>query len=118
MLYFKQKTAYGIGVGVVGSEMCIVDSARATRRPRSSRIVAVSDASLAMANPMATARMGNQISSPMVHAMAGVQVVAEVTNASTRPTTEFGQAVGIGITPSVNFPDELARLIMPPDSFV
>lgn len=50
--------------------------------------------------------------------MAGVQVVAEVTNASTRPTTEFGQAVGIGITPSVNFPDELARLIMPPDSFV
>jgi hypothetical protein len=26
----------------------------------------------------------------MVHAMAGVQVVAEVTNASTRPATEFG----------------------------
>jgi len=34
--------------------------------------------------------MGNQITSPMVHAMAGVQVVAEVTNASTRPATEFG----------------------------
>jgi hypothetical protein len=54
----------------------------------------------------------------MVHAMASVQAVAEVTNASTRPATEFGQAVGIGITPSVNFPDELAQLIMPPDSFV
>ncbi len=50
--------------------------------------------------------------------MTGVQVVAEVTNASTRPATEFGQAVGIGITPSVNFPDELAQLIRLPDSFV
>ena len=67
--------------------------ARATRRPRSSRIVAVAAASLAMANPMATARMANQISSPMVHAMAGVQVVAEaVNNASTRPATAFGPA--------------------------
>jgi len=61
--------------------------ARATRRPRSSRIVAVAGASLAMA----TARMANQISSPMVHAMAGIQAVAKaVNNASTRPATEFG----------------------------
>jgi hypothetical protein len=42
---------------------------------------------------MATARMPNQISSPMVHAMTGVQVAAEVTNASTRLVTEFGEAV-------------------------
>jgi len=51
----------------------------------------VAAASLAMANPMATARMGNQITSPMVDAMAGVQAAGEV--ASTRPVTEFGQAV-------------------------
>jgi hypothetical protein len=55
--------------------------------------VAVAAASLAMANPMATARMANQISSPMVHAMAGVQAVAEVTNASTRLVTEFDDSV-------------------------
>ena len=68
--------------------------ARATRRPRSSRIGAVAGASLAMANPMATARMGNQITSPMVDAMVGVQAAAEdANNASTRPVTEFGQAV-------------------------
>ena len=68
--------------------------ARATRRPRSSRIGAVAGASLAMANPMATARMGNQISNPTVDAIAGVQAAAEdANNASTRPVTEFGQAV-------------------------
>ena len=68
--------------------------ARATRRPRSSRIGAVDGVILAMANPTATARMGNQITSPMVGAMAGVQVVAEdANNASIGPVTEFGQAV-------------------------
>ena len=93
--------------------------ARATRRPRSSRIGAVAGASLAMANPTATARMANQITSPivdatadaslvmanqitspMVDAMAGVQVAAEAANnTSTRPVTEldvrseFGHAV-------------------------
>ena len=67
--------------------------ARATRRPRSSRIGAVDGVSLAMANPMATARMENQITSPMVGAMVGVQAAGEVANASTRPVTEFGQAV-------------------------
>ncbi len=56
--------------------------ARATRRPRSSRIGAVAGASLAMAN---------QIASPMVDVRAGVQAAGEV--ASTRPVTEFGQAV-------------------------
>ena len=65
--------------------------ARATRRPRSSRIGAVAGVSLAMANPTATARMGNQITSPMVDERAGVQAAGEV--ASTRPVTEFGQAV-------------------------
>ena len=51
--------------------------------------------------------------------MAGIQVAAKaVNNASTRPATEFGPAVGIGITPGVNLSDELAQLIMPPDSFV
>jgi hypothetical protein len=43
---------------------------------------------------MATARMANQISSPMVHEMAGVQAVAEaVNNASTRLVTEFDDSV-------------------------
>ena len=65
--------------------------ARATRRLRSSRIGAVDDVSLAMANPTATARMEKQITSPMVGARAGVQAAGEV--ASTRPVTEFGQAV-------------------------
>jgi hypothetical protein len=44
-----------------------------------------------MANPTATARMANQISNPTVDAIAGVQAAAE--DASTRPVTEFGQAV-------------------------
>ena len=68
--------------------------ARATRRPRSSRIGAVDGVILAMANPTATARMENQITSPMVDAMAGVQVAAEAANnASTRPVNEFGEGV-------------------------
>ena len=67
--------------------------ARATRRPRSSRIGAVDGVSLAMVNPTATARTANQITSPMVDAMAAVQAAGEVANASTRPVTEFGQAV-------------------------
>ncbi len=74
--------------------------ARATRRPRSSRIGAVAGASLVMANPTATARLAQQITSPMVDAMAGVQVAAEAANnTSTRPVTEldvrseFGHAV-------------------------
>ncbi len=67
--------------------------ARATRRPRSSRIGAVAGASLAMANPTATARMGNQITSPMVDVRAGVQAAAEAANnASIGPVNEFGQA--------------------------
>ena len=49
--------------------------ARATRRPRSSRIGAVDGVILAMANPTATARMGNQITSPMVDAMADASLV-------------------------------------------
>ena len=84
--------------------------ARATRRPRSSRIGAVDG--VILANPTATARMGNQITnpmvdamadaslvmgnqitSPMVDAMAGVQVAAEAANnASIGPVNEFGQA--------------------------
>ena len=68
--------------------------ARATRLPRSSKIGAVAAASLAMAIPTATAQMANQITSPMVDAMVGVQAAAEdANNASTRPVTEFGQAV-------------------------
>ena len=68
--------------------------ARATRRPRSSRIGAVDGVILAMANPTATARMGNQITSPMVDAMVGVQVAAEAANnASIGPVTEFSQSV-------------------------
>ena len=64
--------------------------ARATRRPRSSRIGAVDGVILAMANPTATARMGNQITNPMVDAMVGVQVAAEAANnASIGPVTEF-----------------------------
>jgi len=47
--------------------------------------------SRAITNPTAAAQMGNRITSPMVHAMAGVQVAAKaVNNASTRPATEFG----------------------------
>jgi len=47
-----------------------------------------------MAIPTATAQMANQITSPMVDAMVGVQAAAEdANNASTRPVTEFGQAV-------------------------
>jgi len=69
--------------------------ARATRRPRSSRIGAVDGASLAMANPMATVRMGNQITSPMVDAMAGVQAAAEATNnASTGDNTSPRRGCG------------------------
>ena len=65
--------------------------ARATRRLRSSRIGAVADADLAMANPTAVARMANQITNPLVGAMVGVQVAAEdANNASIRPVTEFG----------------------------
>ena len=84
--------------------------AKATRRPRSSRIGAVDGVILAMANPTATARRGNQIispkvdamanptatarranqiTSPMVGAMAGVQAAGEVANASTRLVTDF-----------------------------
>ena len=37
--------------------------------------------------------MGNQITSPMVDAMAGIQVAAEAANnASIGPVNEFGQA--------------------------
>ena len=53
---------------------------RATRRPRSSRTGAAAGASLVMENPTATARIENQITSPMVDAMAGVQVAAEDAN--------------------------------------
>ena len=67
--------------------------ARATRRPRSSRIGAAAGVSLAMANPTATARMANQITSPMVDARAGVQAAGEVANVSNRLVTEFGQTV-------------------------
>ena len=66
-----------------------LDRAKATRRPRSSRIGAVAGASLAMANPMATALMANRITSPMVGAMAGVQAAGEVANASPRLVTDF-----------------------------
>ena len=67
--------------------------ARATRRPRSSRIGAVDDVSLAMVNPTATARMEKQITSPMVGARAGVQAAAEAANnASIGPVTEFSQS--------------------------
>ena len=67
--------------------------ARATRRLRSSRIGAVADAGLAMANPTAAVRMGNQITKPKVGAMVGVQAAAEAANnASIGSVTEFGQA--------------------------
>ena len=67
--------------------------ARATRRLRSSRIGAVAGAGLAMANPTAAVRMGNQITKPKVGAMVGVQAAAEAANnASIGPVTEFGQA--------------------------
>ena len=93
--------------------------ARATRRPRSSRIGAVAGVSLAMANPMATARMANQITNPMMGAMAGVQVAGEVANVSTRLVTEFGQAAIMALlAEGVDLPDEIVQLIMPPDSFV
>ena len=65
---------------------------RATRRPRSSRIGGAVGASLAMANPTATARMTNQITSPMVDAMVGVLIAGEVANVSNRLVTEFGAA--------------------------
>ena len=54
--------------------------ARATRRPRSSRIGAVDGVILAMANPTAAARKGNQITNPMVDVMVGVQAAAEAAN--------------------------------------
>ena len=116
--------------------------ARATRRPRSSRIGAVAGVSLAMANPMATARMANQITSPMVGARAGVQAAGEVANASTRLVTEFGDVTEIHdlilegptgkpfltqwaapaimalLEEGVDLSDEIVQLIMPPDSFV
>ena len=51
-------------------------------------------ASLAMANPMATARMGNQITNLMVEERVGVQAVAEdENNASTSIVTESGEGV-------------------------
>jgi hypothetical protein len=53
---------------------------RVTRRPRSSRIGAVVGASRAITNPMAIARMRNQIANPKVDAIVGVQAVAEVVN--------------------------------------
>jgi hypothetical protein len=68
--------------------------ARATRRPRSSRIEAVAGAGRAITNPTVAARMGNQITNPMVDAMVGVQAAAEaVNNANSRPVTEFGEGV-------------------------
>ena len=68
--------------------------ARATRRPRRSKIGAVVGARRAITNPTATTRMGNQITNPMVDAMVGVQAVAEAANnASTRPVNEFGEGV-------------------------
>jgi ATP-dependent RNA helicase RhlE len=80
-------------------------SRKGNKAPRSSRIGAVAGASLAMANPLATARMGNQISNPTatarmgnqisnptVDAIAGVQAAAEdANNASSRPVTELAR---------------------------
>jgi len=67
--------------------------ARGTRHPKSSRIGAAVVANLVIINSVPSARMGNQITSPMVDARAGVQAAGEVANASTRPVTEFGQAL-------------------------
>ena len=64
--------------------------ARATRRPRRSRIVAVAGASLVMENPTAAARTANQITNPIMDAIDGVQAAAEAANnASIGPVTEF-----------------------------
>ena len=67
--------------------------ARATRRPRSSRIVAVAGASLVMENPTAAARTANQITNPIMDAMVGVLIADEVANVSNRLVTEFGQTL-------------------------
>ena len=108
--------------------------ARATRRPRSSRIGAAAGVSPAMAN---------QITSPMVDARAGVQAAGEVANVSNRLVTEFGDVAEIHdlivadsgsnkplltqwaapaimalLEEGVDLSDEIVQLIMPPDSFV
>jgi len=68
--------------------------ARATRRPRSSRIGDVVGASREITNLTAVARMGNQITNLMVEERVGVQAVAEdENNASTRLVTESGEGV-------------------------
>ena len=69
--------------------------ARATRRPRSSRIGDVVGASREITNPTAVAQMVNQITSPMVDATVGVLIADEVANVSNRLVTEFSQVVSV-----------------------
>ena len=64
--------------------------ARATRRPRSSRIVVVAGASLVMGNPTAAAQTANQITNPIMDATVGVQTAGGVANVSISPVTELG----------------------------
>ena len=82
--------------------------ARVARHLRGTRIEAAVGAILAITNPMANARMRNQINNPMVFAMAGAGAEA-VNNISTGITNlEEGET---------ELPEELEQLIRLPNSF-
>ena len=82
--------------------------ARATRHLRGTRIEAAVGTIHAITNPMATARMRNQIHNPMVFAMAGAGAEA-VNNISTGITNlEEGET---------ELPEEVEQLIRLPNSF-
>ena len=66
---------------------------RVARHLRGTRIEAAVGAILAITNPMATARMQNQITNPIMVAMVGVQTAGGVVNVNIGPINEFGQAV-------------------------
>jgi len=82
--------------------------ARATRHLRGTRIEAAVGAILAITNPIATARMRNQINNPMVDVMADAG--AEVVNNISTGTTNLQEE---GIEPS----EELEQQIRLPNSF-